>query len=406
MDVSRLKACGSCGKAKRKCDKQFPKCSRCQAKDIECVYTASSRFIFYGAEDEPIVSTLLNSELVPPSPIFPIAETMPLIESNPNLVGYSNASLSLTLPDLQNAWFLTPQSWSVVRMDVTVFESPSKETASRLLERLRVWLTDWTTKGGNAFIHSRLYRNRQPPCIRDAFTMLSSYLSRTPKTESLLLNILEARTSALIESAEAEPSAADDCYTRLSRVHALFIYLVIGIFDGDIRQRHLSERKLSTLRAWMDEMISSISSAVQNGSLFQPGFVDDTFSQNFRIDVKQSEILWHAWIVSESIRRTWVTAHIIHGIITSMLESVPVCECLGLKYTTRRGVWDASSAFSWTKVCLENDTGLLRRDETVRLAEYKPDEVDTFGAVLMEFDFGKEKLNMWGLDLDDDGKKP
>lgn len=68
----------------------------------------------------------------------------------------------------------------------------------------------------------------------------------------------------------------------------------------------------------------------------------------------------------------------------------------GLLVTTRKGVWDAETAFAWTKMCAEGSVGFAHRNETERLmAETKADEVDVFALALMEIDAGPERMERW-----------
>ncbi|KAH8879764.1 hypothetical protein GQ53DRAFT_738052 [Thozetella sp. PMI_491] len=370
MEGAELKACSPCAKAKRKCGKQLPVCSRCQSKGLNCVYAAlrTSGFIHYGVES--------------------------------GIHGHLESLSPLSSPYTQMAWFLTPESWSVVPLRTDVFTQASKEMGWRYIHQLRGWLADWTAHGGNSFIHPRLYRARQPLCILDAFTALSSYLTRTPATEDLVQSILEARATALVDSAEAEVLLPDDCYAHLSRVHALFVYSVLRLFDNDIRQRHLAEQQLPTLRAWADAMLSSARRAASRGSFFRCDVIDGISGQGLA-PPNQEDVLWHSWILSESIRRTWVAAQLAYGIFTAMQHhEIAECPKGALMYTARRGVWDAPSAFSWTIVCAENNANFIRRDEAQRLfTECRPEAVDEFSKVLMEFDFGKERMDLWAMDV-------
>ncbi|THC94936.1 hypothetical protein EYZ11_005575 [Aspergillus tanneri] len=57
----------------------------------------------------------------------------------------------------------------------------------------------------------------------------------------------------------------------------------------------------------------------------------------------QTEVLWHAWILAESVRRTWLVAQMLHAIYVTMQH--PVADCPGgITFTVRRGAWEASSA--------------------------------------------------------------
>lgn len=53
-------------------------------------------------------------------------------------------------------------------------------------------------------------------------------------------------------------------------------------------------------------------------------------------------------------------------------------------------------------MCAERNVGFMQRNDTERvLVEYRPDEVDEFGKALMELDFGMERMERWGMDVND-----
>jgi hypothetical protein len=194
------------------------------------------------------------------------------------------------------------------------------------VQRLRGWLAGWAAGGSNPFIHARLYQTRLPACIQDAFTALSSYLALTPATQ------------------ETEASSSDarlDCFAHVSRVQALIVYSTIRLFDSDIRQRYLAEQQLPTLYAWSHEMLASAGRAAGNGHLLLSNGIDGGLGldQDLAGEVvppaKQEEILWHAWILSESVRRTWLVAQMVCAIYLTLQRGFAECPG-GLMFTTPR----------------------------------------------------------------------
>jgi hypothetical protein len=72
----------------------------------------------------------------------------------------------------------------------------------------------------------------------------------------------------------------------------------------------------------------------------------------------------------------------------------------GLMFTTGEGVWDASSAWAWTKLCAEKDVGFMEHAQTKRLfGERRPDEVDAFGKLMLEATYGAERMESWRVRL-------
>lgn len=248
-------------------------------------------------------------------------------------------------------------------------------------------------------MHPHLYKRRLPRCIQDASTAVSSYNSRTPATRDMVLRIIEDRADELVTSPSEE--AERDTFDHLARVQVLIAYSVIRHFDGDIRQRHLAEQHLPILDLWTSHMFESAARAAHNGTLLLSNAIEHpSLCQNTRVSSQEGQetLLWHAWILSESVRRTWLIAHFIRTIYLTLQRGSAECPG-GVMVTTRRGVWGAGSAFAWTRMCAEQSVGFMHRNETIRMmVEGRPGDVDEFSLAMMEVDFGAERMERWGVE--------
>ncbi|PLB54174.1 hypothetical protein P170DRAFT_397273 [Aspergillus steynii IBT 23096] len=380
------RACSACSKTKRKCSRELPSCSRCQSRDLECVYPAPRPSCFVLCGDDP----LREDEL--PTPTLSALELPP---TPSDLMPSCSGPLAWpTLSDLQEAWFLTRESWTVQPLDNIHLTPTPISVGWRYVNRIRGWLADWTTGIRNPLIHSRLYETRLPNCIQDAFMALSSYHSRTPATEEFVYRILESRAESLV--AESSESDAElDCFDHVSRVQALVVYSSIRLFDSDIRQRYLAEQQLPRLYAWSNAMLSH---AAENRHLLLSSALEDIapgLTQPVSA-MQQEEVLWRAWIRSESIRRTWLVAQMLHAVYLTMQGRYVGCPG-GVMFTNRKGAWEAESAHSWMKLCAEKNVGFMHRSRMYAvMEEYRPDEVDEFGKSIMELDFGVDRMENWG----------
>lgn len=67
-------------------------------------------------------------------------------------------------------------------------------------------------------------------------------------------------------------------------------------------------------------------------------------------------------------------------------------------FSTRKEVWEASSAVAWEKLCSEVHVGLMQMADAERLfGEVNPKEVNEFTKVLLEVCFGRERMERWGV---------
>jgi hypothetical protein len=295
-------------------------------------------------------------------------------------------------------------------------EIPNRPLNSTMLEEfvniIYGWLEDWVSRGSNVFVHRSLYGSRLASPISNAFTTLSSFIHRTAETEQLVFRIVEARMSELVDL--EQPSNLLD---HLSRVQALIAYAIIGLFKGNIRLRHVAERHLHLLGSWAEQMRQAAADAARSGQLLLDAALSALDSRNTDVDVgdlgqhrrdqclghiwrqfgeaEQEATLWHAWIVAESVRRTWTVARGVESVYQLLRDGTGPCPG-GLMFTTRRGVWDASSAFAWTKICAEAKAGFLHLRETDKLfAPTSGESLDELATFLVQMNFRTERVRHW-----------
>ncbi|CAM1507638.1 Fc.00g072790.m01.CDS01 [Cosmosporella sp. VM-42] len=408
MYQSGLKACDACKSSKRKCTKQLPQCRRCEARGLSCLYQSRPRMIVYQADgDAGNLSRLQNThndqealqyaQGSGPSTFEPIAVD-PQLEF---LLPLPRPSTCPSLDDLRGAWFLTPDAWKIAPIDTSNLTPISITAVHRYLDKAKDWLKDWIETKSNPFIHAELYGKSMPGCVQDAFMVLSTYLSRTDKTEELIHRLIEEKADQLVASQTSE-EVPNDTLDNIGRVQSLLIYSIIRLFDGDIRQRHFAERHLPILYDWTKQMLLHASNATGNDTLLvHNALTNYTPELNTEFvtlhQVSPEQLLWHAWILSESIRRTWCLSMIIQAGYELLKTSAGPCHG-GILVTTRKGVWEAETAFAWTNICAEKSVGFVHRNDTeMIMAERTMDEVDDFTLALMELDFGPEKMARWQL---------
>jgi len=284
--------------------------------------------------------------------------------------------------------------------DTREFSRNLDNIVQAFVSHLQIMLSDWSVTGRSGFIHARLYTRRMPRCTQDAFTTLSSYLSRVPATEHTIAKILAERINQLVTD---QPSAADaptslDVFAHIARTQALLVYLIIGLFDGDIRLRHVAEGKIPTLALWSYQLLHAGRAAALNGQLLLKNMIDDDgggIEENVEPALAQPEGLWHAWILAESARRTWLIASGVRASYKVLQDGQMQCNG-GLMFTTGKGVWDAKDAWDWAGICAEQDCGFMMQRHTQRLfSEKKPEDVDDFGKMMLEVTYGKPSYERW-----------
>lgn len=279
-----------------------------------------------------------------------------------------------------------------------------------------------------------------PDCVQDAFTALTAYYAVTPTTKLATMRMINNRANKLVDSqsqpylapdtsdfANSAPSIALDTLTHVSRTQALFIYQMIRLFDGDIRSRAQAEEHRDVLNAWACQMFASArldcsgvallsredggcsnvpsvgNSASQTNSLPVNGVVT-TLSRAVASDPLS---LWRAWILAESVRRTYLMATFMQSVYHNIKHGWSVCPG-GAAFTARAGLWDATTAWTWyretrrkasklgTNMSVSKSLLLLESlDAWGILQENEPGDVDEFTIAVLQIAYGLDLVENW-----------
>lgn len=306
-------------------------------------------------------------------------------------------------PATRADWFLAPETWEIShRVDTSAAMPVGKATIKKYVAVLQSWFERWVTTGSNPFIHACLYSVNSPACVQVAYATLASYIHRTPANTDKVLQIVEDRSNdllrengAILDRVGAEEWADGgeqdvDLFAQLTSLHALLVYQIIGLFDGDIRSRHVAEGHMAVQDSWAGKLLHSAAKALSNTHAVATHLVGclptpSTYSQQ----------QWYLWILSESIRRTWLVAVSLSPVFTALQQRWSACPG-GVMYTNRSGLWNAASATEWEKQCLERNVAFLQRFECARLFDdAEPADIDEFGTAMLDMTFNEELLEKW-----------
>ena len=374
------KACQACAKGKRRCAKEMPECSRCTRRGIDCTYPPSKPSCFVLLEEDYSSTSSLSAytatSIIPSHGLAFPPYYYPLTPADTHL---------------SSIWFNRPSTWQITPWPQAALDSLRASNIKRLITQIQQWFAQWISTGSSPFIHHQLYRHHLPQCVHDAYTTLSAYLHRTPQNEHLIFQILEARVTQLLAdqglSSPANPtdsighhhSSTDlstlDTLGHLARVQTLTTYLLVMLFNGDIRLRHIAERHIPLLEAWMQQMVDDART--------------NTFSPGSLIDPFHSDTLWHAWILAESLRRTFLVGRSVVALYEILKAGKPVpgaCKG-GMVFTIRRGAWEAKSAAEWEDLAAEVNLGLMQVGDARRWVLSRGisrEQVDSFATTFVE----------------------
>lgn len=426
--VPEVKSCEKCAKAKRKCGKEKPRCHRCESRDLDCHYPPARPSAFVRLQDDPFapdvpispascntLATLCDSaDMWDPSIML-----CPLPEFNLPL-SVCNADLHLSKPSptipkhLTCEWFMAPDSWKALARPQYVKNPQWKPhygnaVLKRFLKGIQRRLNEWVSTGGTDFIHRHLYEFRNPRCVQDAQTTLALYLARTDENEDAVFRTLDDRARQLLEDEKrhAPSSGGLEVFEHLARVHALMTYQIVGLLDGDIHLRTAAESRTKLLETWVEQMIERMRSTSAFCSENMGDYLavvanvmglgtEDCPGQAQQDQAMRQDLIWRAWVLAESLRRTWVTVRGLNITYHALQKGWADC-CGSIKLTAGQGMWDAPSSHAWAEVTREKDVWFIEGTETERLfVEATADNVDDFTKGCMEMSFGRDRMEHWG----------
>ncbi|CCF42807.1 hypothetical protein CH063_12700 [Colletotrichum higginsianum] len=444
---SKQRACFACVEAKRRCDQGLPCCSRCLDKEVDCVYPALRRFRPFPPSSSSSLSQNIDPRLESCSSSWDISswpgadmqdmslqgtemESMdevlfapPTTSSAASLTNTTSApSLSSSAAAANQAdteagshtssqaeglnWFLQSPSWTIVFQRSPPNSVPPAAVFTNFVRGLQSWLVRFLHRGHNPFIHRQLYSETTlPQCMQDAYAAVAIVQTVTPDNEhvvdavsnSFVLNLLAAHSTA-------DPSAFMPLLStkqHLARTQALLIHLLLSLFSPSISRRAKAESLIDTARLWARQLWESAALDATSSPVF-PNALSvscDTALEND--DVVSS--LYRAFILSESIHRTFLLTSIVTGVYTS-LKTTWTHGCAGDVCITMRGdLWEAPSAARWEAIARKDDPLYLYslKGQTFLSRGIRAAEVDEYARLLFTVLWGLEKVEHWVVSTGD-----
>ena len=305
--------------------------------------------------------------------------------AGPGLGTVEARSLHVTI-DPRVQWFTAPEAFFIDHQFTPLPPNFKVSDLKIFVQLIDYWMKEWVTTGSNTFIHARLYEDDFPPCLQIAFTTFSTYIHRTAANSDMVLRTVNDQATALL-SKHGGRSSPTDVLDDLAVVHALLVYQMIGLFDGDIRSRFLAEERVPILALLQNLVLEKTSTELVRRI--------STNGSELAVDYDSCEDrTWRCWIISESIRRTWFIGRAIDTAYNGLKQGW--APCYGhVMITAREGLWSANCATAWKTMCLNHDVNFIGKDDTESLFEISPQEVDEFSKLLLQSRFGKERYLAW-----------
>ncbi|KAL5585722.1 hypothetical protein FOVSG1_013414 [Fusarium oxysporum f. sp. vasinfectum] len=375
-----MQACAACVKAKRKCSRQSPACLRCRSRGLDCQYPTKRYSHWVLLPDRPPETS--SEEYTPPR-----------LNAETALRGFDPLLLldEETTHAQLSSWFTSIHTWDTVYSERLVMDAYSSFDLDGYVRKVRGWLAEWVQTGSNPFIHRQLYSLRFPRSIQDAYMCVSCFLTKTPANKQLVMRLVEERSQVLLNEHGFDRDQGNclDLMDHIARVQALLIYQFIGLFEENVCLRPVAQSRNDLLLAWTKEMVSVAAKTVPSG--VRDILTSSEHRKYYGKDLIQ--LLWHSWIVSETVRRTWNVMATMLGLFGFVKRGREAPCPGGMVFTTRIGVWEAKSATEWLEICSSRSVGLMQVAEACELidsAECK--QINEFTTTTLELTYGRERV--------------
>ncbi|KAK1531959.1 hypothetical protein CPAR01_11608 [Colletotrichum paranaense] len=435
----RRKTCTACTKAKRRCDHGQPACLRCSRRNIACDYSAPPIPIRSKASNRDLVVRAPkprrqhNQSSAAPSPV-------PLLDDNAG----SSASLTpwsqnpdllpLDMGDLEDVNFdlafdelitsdaflegaliapsLTPKPDDML---VPSYDSAPGSLESVIANRLQYALdeikmvpTTVVMENQAPWSHPCLYRAHMPRDMQGKYLMSPSpkstihgknltvhspdaqaccalYITKNKINSSFVLRTIQARAHELLAS--PMPKNRHDI---LARFHAILLYQIIRLFDGDISMRASAQHTLSSLEHTILALLPFVK--------WEPEQPATGPAQDYT--ACPTKDFWQEWIFQESARRTifftcffLVAYSALVGTLTNGCEERYVfCQ----SWTMSAHLWKAPTVVDFAVAWKEKQHLVITKqgfEEALRDAA--ADDIDAFGKILLVSALGIEDARLW-----------
>lgn len=409
------KACVSCTRAKRRCDKTFPTCQRCVEKDLSCQYLGgrpyARRAVQTTGRAESFEPSTLNSlhharteKSVAQEHFEPSSYPQEECTTQESPIFELDSPVGIETQGASSAWFLHTDTWTIYHIDPVHHNKKSNLHTSDFEQFIRTiskWLSQWVRDTHCPFLHKQLYSELGlPSCLQDAFAATALYKSKSDRNEEVIMKIIEEKANKLLKessfvthSTDRTPSSLRTA-EQLPHVQALLIYQFIRLFDGDIRQRAQAESLIPTLKAWNNSLWESANMDACLETFFG---VAGVFSQD--LGAKSLDGLtgqqWRDWLLAESVRRIWLIGNYVQDVYLMMRNRQTDCSG-GVSFTARRGLWDSQSAATWMQLVRSKDPLFVPCHETDLMIPFvEAPEVDVLCLSVMGIMWGASKLDFW-----------
>lgn len=290
----RRRSCNPCFTTRRKCDRTFPICSRCQRNNKNCQYAYLPR-ASDGQTAQPGYQSNQISRYITHQHYQ--QDTTPSAQNS---------------AELEAQWHSIPKSLGRLGTQPRVVGLESHVWA---FAQLRGYPQHFATRGENIFIHPTLYRSFFPASIRTAFGICAATLSLNQQTYSLIFQAVDAEVFNLLRS-----PLTGTLFESLAAFQALVLYQIVRVFYGDVKEQWAAEQQEYIVRS-----------------------IGLRLLRQAEEELPMPPTTWESWIFAETVRRTVLFSFKLYTLYWSFRAGT--CKENGalnhLPLSANPGIWDS-----------------------------------------------------------------
>lgn len=198
----------------------------------------------------------------------------------------------------------------------------SKITLRYLASKFQSFPATFVNQGKTPFIHHRLYSQRAPSQIQEAYRVCKTLARHNGQNTENHFSMLKPKLEEL-KAGHDRIASFDD---MLASVQALMLYLVLCLFNENSDLRRTGEQYCQSLDLWTRSLCEQA-----------PAELSHSLSP------------WRAWYYAESVRRSILISHMIRAVYATMKQGYYVHTLFveALPFDSQTMLWDAQSASEW-----------------------------------------------------------
>jgi hypothetical protein len=221
--------------------------------------------------------------------------------------------------------------------------------------------------------------------IIDVQAACALYLAKNEVNSLVIMRSIESYCQDLLSA----PLPTTPCET-LAHTHALLLYQIIRLFDGDLAARASADQAIPKLESYALSLLGHVH------------FEDPLFpAPDLPLDpIGPTKIFWKQWLFQESARRTMLFVFFFLQIYR-MVSGGMLIQCdgrMGLvhSWTLSAHLWQAKTPVEFAKAWRDRNHFVVTNAQFRQVInEAKADDVDAFGRILLSAMMGNDEADGW-----------